>query len=52
MSLIAFFDFAGTFVFAISGAIAAMEKKLDVFGTFVIALVTAVGGGTYECSSL
>lgn len=46
MGLIAFFDFAGTFIFAISGAIAAMEKKLDVFGTFVIALVTAVGGGT------
>ena len=39
-------DFIGTFVFAISGALAAMHKKLDPFGVFIIAFVTAVGGGT------
>lgn len=46
MNLIDFFSYAGTFLFAVSGALAAMERKLDVFGAFVIALATAVGGGT------
>lgn len=39
-------DLIGTFVFAISGALAASEKKLDIFGAGILALVTAVGGGT------
>ena len=39
-------DLAGTLVFAISGAMAASSKKLDLFGAAFIALVTAVGGGT------
>jgi uncharacterized membrane protein YeiH len=36
----------GTIAFAISGALTAMNKKLDPFGVFVISFVTAVGGGT------
>ncbi len=36
----------GTAAFAISGALAAMNKRLDVFGVLVITFVTAVGGGT------
>jgi uncharacterized membrane protein YeiH len=32
--------------FAMSGALTAMNKKLDLFGVFIIAFVTAVGGGT------
>jgi uncharacterized membrane protein YeiH len=32
--------------FAMSGALTAMSKKLDPFGVFIIAFVTAVGGGT------
>lgn len=32
--------------FAMSGALTAMHKKLDPFGIFIIAFVTAVGGGT------
>ncbi len=36
----------GVFAFAISGALTAMEKKLDVFGVFIIAFATAVGGGS------
>ncbi len=36
----------GTIAFAISGALTAMSKKLDPFGVFIIAFVTAVGGGT------
>ncbi|RRN77701.1 trimeric intracellular cation channel family protein, partial [Pseudoxanthomonas sp. SGD-10] len=36
----------GTIAFAISGALAAMQKRLDPFGVFIISFVTAVGGGT------
>ncbi len=39
-------DLIGTGVFAASGAIAAGRKGLDLFGAAVIALVTAIGGGT------
>ncbi|HUQ97179.1 MAG TPA: trimeric intracellular cation channel family protein [Chitinophagaceae bacterium] len=39
-------DLLGTFAFAVSGAFSAMEKKLDPFGTLMIAFVTAIGGGT------
>lgn len=39
-------DILGTIAFAISGVLVAMEKKLDLFGVFIIAFVTAVGGGT------
>lgn len=37
---------AGAFAFAISGALTAMNKKLDPFGVLIVAFVTAVGGGT------
>ncbi|WP_394334930.1 MULTISPECIES: trimeric intracellular cation channel family protein [Arenibacter] len=40
------FDVIGTVAFAISGVMVAMDKKLDLFGVFIIAFVTAVGGGT------
>ncbi|MGB6152128.1 MAG: trimeric intracellular cation channel family protein [Pricia sp.] len=39
-------DILGTISFAISGVLVAMEKKMDIFGVFIIAFVTAVGGGT------
>ena len=39
-------DILGTITFAISGVFAAMQKRLDVFGIFVIAVITALGGGT------
>ncbi len=39
-------DILGTVAFAISGVLAAMSKKLDPFGVFIIVFVTAVGGGT------
>ena len=39
-------DILGTFSFAVAGAFAAMEKKLDAFGILVISFVTAIGGGT------
>jgi len=46
MEFLRIIDIAGTAAFSISGAFAAMEKKLDFFGIFVIAFVTALGGGT------
>ncbi|HEU5148722.1 MAG TPA: trimeric intracellular cation channel family protein [Chryseosolibacter sp.] len=40
-----FLDVLGTFVFALSGAVAARERGLDVFGIFFIAFTVACGGG-------
>jgi len=45
-SLATYIDILGTFAFAVSGAFAAMEKKLDLFGVLILAFVTAIGGGT------
>ena len=39
-------DLLGVAVFAISGALAAMRLRLDLFGVVVLAAVTAIGGGT------
>ena len=39
-------DILGTAAFAISGALSAINRKLDLFGIFIIAFVTAIGGGT------
>lgn len=39
-------EFLGTFAFAISGIRLASAKKFDLFGAFIVGLVTAVGGGT------
>ncbi len=38
-------DLAGIFVFAISGALVAVRKGLDVFGVLVLAGTTGLGGG-------
>ena len=46
MSIFYALDILGTIAFAISGTLAAMHKRLDLFGVFIIAFVTAVGGGT------
>lgn len=49
MNLVAtlnYLDLLGTVVFAITGLLAARRKQLDLFGAIVIAMVTAIGGGT------
>jgi uncharacterized membrane protein YeiH len=46
LSAIYFLDLLGTVVFAITGLLAASRKQLDLFGAIVIAMVTAIGGGT------
>ena len=43
--LLRLLDLAGTFAFALSGAIAARQRNLDVFGIVVLAFITACGGG-------
>jgi uncharacterized membrane protein YeiH len=39
-------DLLGTFAFGLSGGILAIKKGMDLFGVLVLALVTAIGGGT------
>lgn len=46
MSLLLIIDILGTLSFSISGVLTAVKKKMDPFGIFIIAFVTAVGGGT------
>ena len=38
-------DIIGTIAFAVSGAIAGVRKKMDVFGVNILAILTATGGG-------
>lgn len=44
-SLYTLIDLAGTFAFAISGAVAARQRGMDVFGITVVAFTVACGGG-------
>ncbi|HUP91027.1 MAG TPA: trimeric intracellular cation channel family protein [Solimonas sp.] len=46
MSWLVIVDFVGVGVFAVSGALAAGRKSLDLLGVVVIAIVTSIGGGT------
>ncbi len=46
MDLLQWFDYFGVFVFAITGAMLAARKEMDVFGFVVLALMPAIGGGT------
>ena len=38
-------DLLGTFVFALSGAVAGVRGRLDVFGVMVLSFVAATTGG-------
>jgi len=44
--MLAWLDLFGVGVFAASGALAAIAARLDLLGIFVLASVTAIGGGT------
>ncbi|MCB0702676.1 MAG: trimeric intracellular cation channel family protein [Candidatus Kapaibacterium sp.] len=46
METVKVIEIAGTVSFSIAGAFAAMEKRLDLFGIFIVAFVAALGGGT------
>ena len=43
--LFTFLDLAGTFAFAVSGAVAARDRGLDWFGILFVAFTVACGGG-------
>jgi uncharacterized membrane protein YeiH len=43
--LLSWFDYGATVLWAISGAILAARKGYDVLGVFILALVSAAGGG-------
>jgi len=43
--LLTILDFAGTFVFALSGAAAGVRRRLDLFGVLVLAFAAASAGG-------
>lgn len=38
-------EIIGTIAFSVSGAMTAIEKKMDIFGVMFLGVVTAVGGG-------
>ena len=44
-SVVHLLDLAGTFVFAISGAVAAVNRRLDIFGILVLSFVAGNVGG-------
>ena len=46
ISFVDIIEFVGTFAFAISGIRLASAKQFDLFGAYVVGLVTAIGGGT------
>ena len=45
MTLFVAFEILGTIAFAVSGAVVAISKKMDIFGVAMMGTVTAVGGG-------
>ena len=45
MEFISIVEIIGTVAFAVSGALTAIEKKLDYYGIIIFAVITAVGGG-------
>jgi len=46
MKLITIVELLGVMSFAFSGAISAMQKRLDIFGVLIITFVASIGGGT------
>lgn len=46
MLVLTWLDLFGVFVFALSGALAADRRGMDLFGFVVIAMFPAIGGGT------
>lgn len=43
--MVFFLEILGTIAFAFSGCMVANSKKMDIFGVWVLGIVTAVGGG-------
>ena len=43
--MIEILDYIGTFAFGITGAIVAVERKMDVVGILILSTLTGIGGG-------
>lgn len=43
--LLLILDLAGVAVFAVSGALAAIRARMDVFGVMALSVITSIGGG-------
>ena len=41
-------EYIGTIAFAISGALIAIENKMDILGVVILGSTTAVGGGLFR----
>ena len=39
------FEIIGTIAFAVSGAMVAVQKKMDILGVVILGVTTAIGGG-------
>jgi len=48
VSIIFVFEIVGIISFAFSGALVAIDRKLDLFGIIVLSVTTAVGGGMFR----
>ncbi len=48
MTIPEFLNFAGVFVFAATGALAASRRQLDIIGFLFLANITGIGGGTFR----
>ncbi len=44
-------DLIGTFVFALSGAVAGVKERLDLFGVLVLSFAAASAGGIMRWST-
>ena len=44
-TLLLVLNLAGTFVFGLSGGLAGVQKRLDMFGVVVLAVVVGLAGG-------
>ena len=44
--LLQWLDYFGTAVFAVTGALVADRKRMDLMGFLILATVTGIGGGT------
>lgn len=51
-NIIYFADLFGTCIFAITGAVAGIHKKLDLLGVIVLSCTTGVGGGIFRDCAL
>jgi len=45
LEIILILDYIGTFAFAVSGAMLAVEKEMDIIGLLILASFTGIGGG-------